>query len=92
MPIWDDEQDPTDRQTQSIAQRVRAGNALPILSNAALFDLALFGYQAFRRYYAEKIGYPLPQLPGPGQLRPLHRPRQRRPSRIFWRRPGNAAG
>jgi hypothetical protein len=68
MPIWDDEQDLPASQPQSIAQRVRAGAALPILSNAALFDLALFGYESFRSYYAEKIGYPFAQIPGPAQL------------------------
>jgi hypothetical protein len=68
MPIWDDEQDLPASQAQSISQRVRAGAALPILSNAALFDLALFGYESFRGFYAQQIKYPFPQLPGPAQL------------------------
>lgn len=68
MPIWDDDEVPAPGQSQSITQRVRAGNALPIISHSALFDLALFGFEAFKRYYAERIGYPYPHLPGIGQL------------------------
>ena len=68
MPIWDDEESTTSSQPQSINQRVRAGNALPILSHTAMFDLVLFGHEAFTRYYAEKIGYPYPNLPDVGQL------------------------
>ena len=68
MPIWDDEESTTSSQPQSINQRVRAGNALPILSHSAMFDLVLFGHEAFTRYYAEKIGYPYPNLPDVGQL------------------------
>lgn len=68
MPIWEDEPTSTAAQPQSLTQRVRAGNALPILSHIALFDLALFGYDAFTHYYADKIGYPYPNLPDVGQL------------------------
>ena len=68
MPIWDDEELPAASQPQSISQRVRAGNALPILSHSALFDLALFGHESFKRFYAEKVGYPYPNLPDIGQL------------------------
>jgi len=68
MPIWDDESAGTASQPQSITQRVRAGNALPILSHSALFDLALFGHEAFKRYYAERVGYPYAILPDVGQL------------------------
>ena len=32
---------------------MRAGNALPILSHSAMFDLVLFGHEAFTRYYAD---------------------------------------
>jgi len=49
-------------------RRVRAGQALPILSHTAMFDLALFGYQAFKEYYAGRIHYPYDRLPGIGQL------------------------
>jgi hypothetical protein len=68
MPIWEDEETPTAVEAQTITQRVRAGNALPILSHAAMFDLALFGHEAFTRYYAEKIGYPYADIPDVGQL------------------------
>ena len=68
MPIWDDEESTTSSQPQSINQRVRAGNALPILSHSAMFDLVLFGHEAFARYYAERIGYSYPNLPDVGQL------------------------
>ena len=68
MPIWDDEDLPIASQAQSITQRVRAGNALPILSHSALFDLALFGHASFKRFYAEKVGYPHPNGPDIGQL------------------------
>jgi hypothetical protein len=37
---------------------VRLGNGLPILSNAAMLDLVLFGHDAFARYYADLVGYP----------------------------------
>lgn len=67
MPIWDDDA-PASSQPQGIAQRIRAGNALPILSHSALFDLALFGYASFNRYYAERVGYPYPNAPDIGQL------------------------
>jgi hypothetical protein len=68
MPIWEDEDVASASRPQSITQRVRSGNALPILSHAALFDLALFGHEAFLRYYAEKVGYPYPNIPDVGQL------------------------
>jgi hypothetical protein len=68
MPIWEDEEVPATNQPQSITQRVRAGNALPILSHAAITDLALFGHESFMRYYAEKIGYPYADVPDVGQL------------------------
>ena len=68
MPIWDDDEDPASRQPQSITQRVRAGNALPILSHSALYDLALFGFEVFKCYYAKQISYPYSELPGIGQL------------------------
>lgn len=67
MPIWDDEI-PVASQSQNITNRVRAGNALPILSHGALFDLALFGHEAFKRYYAQQIGYPYANPPDVGQL------------------------
>lgn len=68
MPIWDEDEIPASSQPHSITQRVRAGNVLPIVSHSALFDLALFGFDAFKRYYAERIDYPYPKLPGIGQL------------------------
>ena len=68
MPIWEDDGIPTPSQAPSIIQRVRAGNALPILSHNAMFDLALFGFEAFKRYYAKCINYPHPELPDIGQL------------------------
>jgi hypothetical protein len=67
MPIWDDDA-PATSQPQGITQRVRAGNALPILSHSALFDLALFGHDSFKRYYAQQVGYPYPDPPDVGQL------------------------
>ena len=33
-----------------------------------MFDLVLFGHEAFTRDYAERIGYPYPNLPDVGQL------------------------
>ena len=49
MPVWDeDEVGAPANQPQTIAQRVRDGNALPILSHGALFDLALFGHTLAR--------------------------------------------
>jgi hypothetical protein len=68
MPIWDDEPTPTATQTPSITQRVRAGNALPILSHSALFDMGLFCHENFLRFYAERIGYPYPGRADVGQL------------------------
>ena len=68
MPIWEIASSTAPNQPQSISQRVRAGNALPILSHSALFDLALFGHESFKRFYAEKVGYPYPNLPDIGQL------------------------
>ncbi|MDQ1301988.1 MAG: 2 protein [Chloroflexota bacterium] len=68
MPIWDDEETAAASRPASITQRVRAGNALPILSHSALFDLALFGFEAFKSYYAQRIGYPYPDPPDIGQL------------------------
>src|SRR5512139_3067618 len=68
MPIWEDEEARTAGQPQTITQRVRSGNALPILSHTAMFDLALFGHESFLRYYAEKIGYPYANIPDVGQL------------------------
>ncbi len=68
MPIFDDNDALPASQAQTLIQRVRAGNALPILSHSALFDLALFSHEAFKRFYAEKIGYPYPNLPDIGQL------------------------
>lgn len=68
MPIWEDEDVAIASRPQSITQRVRGGNALPILSHAALFDLALFGHETFTGYYAERIGYPYPIIPDVGQL------------------------
>lgn len=67
MPIWDDDA-PAAGQAQGITQRIRAGNALPIISHSALFDLALFGHEAFKRYYAERVGYPYPNPADIGQL------------------------
>jgi hypothetical protein len=68
MPIDDDEESPAVSRPQSMARRVRSGAALPILSHAALFDLVLFGHEPFTRYYAERIGYPYPNVPDVGQL------------------------
>ncbi|MEZ4737377.1 MAG: hypothetical protein R3E79_60650 [Caldilineaceae bacterium] len=68
MPIWDDAPTPVASHSQNITQRVCAGNALPILSHSALFDLALFGHESFIRFYAERIGYPYAVLPDVGQL------------------------
>lgn len=66
MPIWPDES--VSQAEPSITQRVRAGNALPILSHSAIFDLALFGHESFKRYYAQRIGYPYADTPDIGQL------------------------
>ena len=68
MPIWDEAPTIEVNQAPNITQRVRLGNALPILSHSALFDLALFGHESFIRFYAEKIGYPYNVLPDVGQL------------------------
>lgn len=69
MPIVeDDETTPAQSQPPSLIQRVRAGNALPILSHSAVCDLALFGYEPFIRFYAKRIRYPYDQLPDLGQL------------------------
>ena len=57
-----------DTALRAIVQRARAGNALPIVSHSAMLDLAQIGYQAFKRYYAQRIDYPYPDLPGMGQL------------------------
>lgn len=59
MPIWEEEgTTPAPKAQLGIINRVRAGNALPILSNAAMLDLVLFGHDTFARYYAERVGYP----------------------------------
>jgi hypothetical protein len=68
MPIWEEDELSASSQSQSITQRVRAGNALPIVSHNAVFDLALFGFDAFKSFYAKHIGYPYAELPGIGQL------------------------
>ena len=67
MPIWDDDA-PAASRAQGITQRIRAGNALPIISHSALFDLALFGHEAFKRYYAERVGSPYANAADIGQL------------------------
>ena len=59
MPIWDEDElalPAGQPQGSSISQRVRNGNALPILSHGALFDLALFGFDAFKRFYGAPPG------------------------------------
>ena len=59
MPIWEDKDEPPQpRPLPGIVDRVRGGNALPILSNAAMLDLVLFGHDAFSQYYARRVGYP----------------------------------
>jgi SIR2-like domain len=68
MPIWEDEETRATGQPHTITQRVRSGNALPILSHTAMLDLALFGHESYLRYYAEKIGYPYASIPDVGQL------------------------
>jgi len=68
VPIWEDDETSVRSQTPSIIQHVRAGNALPILSNSILLDLALFGFEAFKRFYAKRISYPYTELPDMGQL------------------------
>ncbi len=70
MPIWEPEEpaSPASRNKNTITQRIAAGAALPILSHSALFDLALFGHENFRDFYAQRIGYPYPNLPDIGQL------------------------
>lgn len=65
MPIWEDEESTVPPQARTFTQRVRAGNALPIISHTAMFDLVLFGFEDFRDYYAQRVGYP---LPGPARL------------------------
>ena len=68
MPIDEDEGTPASSQPQSMTRRVRSGNALPIISHAAMFDLVLFGHESFTRYYAKQIGYPDTDMPDVGQL------------------------
>ncbi len=59
MPIWeDDDTGGASVQAPSFSQRVRAGNAVPILSDSALLDLALFGQAPFAQFYAGRVGYP----------------------------------
>jgi hypothetical protein len=57
-------------ETDKVMARIRAGDAVPILSHSVLFDLALFGHEAFKRYYAKNINYPSlePPLPDIAQL------------------------
>ena len=78
MPIWPEGEIPASNQPRSFTQRVRAGNALPILSHTALFDLALFGSGAFKRYYAKCIKYPYLKLPSIGRLASFDRYANRR--------------
>ena len=78
MPIWENASSTAPNQPQSITQRVRAGNALPILSHTAMFDLVLFGHQALVAFYAQQIGYPYDNLPGMGQLANYDRHTNRR--------------
>ena len=78
MPIWEIASSTAPNQPQSITQRVRAGNALPILSHTAMFDLVLFGHKALMAFYAQQIGYPYDNLPGMGQLANYDRHTNRR--------------
>jgi hypothetical protein len=69
MPIWEDEGALQATKTQSgILERVRAGNALPIISNAAMLNLVLFGHDAFTHYYAERVNYPFAMPAGVSQI------------------------
>lgn len=69
MPIWEEEgKTSTPKMQIGIMDRVRAGNALPILSNAAMFDLVFFGYKAFADYYAQRVGYPFALPTGLSQM------------------------
>ena len=69
MPIWEDEGAALAvKAPPGIMERVRAGNALPIISNAAMLNLVLFGHDAFARYYAERVGYPFPLPTGVSQI------------------------
>jgi hypothetical protein len=57
MPIWKGGLTAARGESQGIIESVRAGKVLPILSQNAMFDVALFGFEAFRRYYADSIQY-----------------------------------
>jgi hypothetical protein len=59
MPIWEEDAETTEtKPALGLMDRVRAGNALPVLSNAAMLDLVCFGHSAFTHYYAQRVGYP----------------------------------
>ncbi len=61
MPIWEDDTAAAPAIPRTFTQQVRAGNALPIISHVAMFDLVLFGFERFQDYYAQRVGYPFPE-------------------------------
>jgi hypothetical protein len=48
---------------EHILTKMRFGQATPIISHAAMYEQALFGHEAFTRYYAQQIHYPYPDVP-----------------------------
>ena len=65
MPlILDDEQLAVDSARLSFRDRLRAGRVTPIVSDDAVFDLMLGGYQPFLARYAQYVKYKLPEAAG----------------------------
>lgn len=47
-------------QPLSFIGRVKTGRVVPVISDEAIFDLLMGGYQAFTQSYADYINYPMP--------------------------------
>ena len=61
MPlIIDDDSPALDTGRLTFRERLRTGRAVPIVSNRAIYDRLLDGYEPFLAGYARYIRYPLP--------------------------------
>ena len=82
MPlIIDDDSPALDTGRLTFRERLRTGRAVPIVSNRAIYDRLLGGYEPFLASYARYVRYPLP-LGQPDSLVTLvkyhkHRPREK---------------
>lgn len=81
MPLIVDDASPLDTGWLTFRDRLRTGRAVLIVSNRAIFDRMLGGYESFLASFARYVKYPLP-LGQPDSLTTLvkyhkHRPREK---------------